>query len=67
MSGERGQQPIVDHAHGEVCGFEALSRPFEENSAIAPEVRFRLACEQGRHIETDLLVLQDALTTVIRR
>ena len=59
----QGYQPIVDHAHGEVCGFEALNRPFEENSAIASEVWFRSTCEQGRHIERDLLVLQDALTT----
>lgn len=56
-------QPIVDHAHGEVCGFEALSRPVRGDSFIAPDVWFRTAYDQGQNDETDLLVLHHALTT----
>ncbi|ACV60074.1 EAL domain-containing protein [Alicyclobacillus acidocaldarius] len=50
-------QPIVDHARGEVCAHEALSRPRFRGHGISPDVWFRAAVACNRALEVDQLVV----------
>ncbi len=53
-------QPIIDHKHYQLVGFEALSRPFMNGEAISPLEWFQKVTLEQNSSDADLWAIQSA-------